>query len=169
MHRANRDTTIVRRSSSNLGQLRPPPQLATSTQRQNVDCTEVEAGREEEAAVRAGSRLARRGLQRRLLWVSLFIVACTLLWFTHIKGVLQLGIVSSMLLEGVSRYALGLCGDPSRLGIKVSSAAAQRSDNSHLAPRTEPSPAWSAPVSFKLFALPPYPRAISALLAQRIA
>jgi len=33
------------------------------------------------------------------------------------------------LLEGVSRYALGLCGDPSRLGIKVSSAAAQRSDN----------------------------------------
>ena len=44
-----------------------------------------------------------------------------------------------MLLEGVSRYALGLCGDPSRLGIKVSSAAAQRSDNSHLSPRTEPS------------------------------
>ena len=74
MHRANRGGTIVRRSSSNLGQLRPPPQLATSTQRQNVDCTEVEAGREEEAAVRAGSRLARRGLTRRLLWVSLFIV-----------------------------------------------------------------------------------------------
>ena len=44
-----------------------------------------------------------------------------------------------MLLGGVSGYALGLCGDPSRLGIKVSSAAAQRSDNSHLSPRTEPS------------------------------
>ena len=41
--------------------------------------------------------------------------------------------------RGYSRYALGLCGDPSRLGIKVSSAAAQRSDNSHLSPRTEPS------------------------------
>ena len=61
MHRANRGGTIVRRSSPNLGELRPPPQLATSTQRQNVDCTEVEAGREEEAAVRAGSWLARRG------------------------------------------------------------------------------------------------------------
>ena len=61
MHRANRDTTIVWRSSPNLGELRPPPQLATSTQRQNVDCMEVEAGREEEAAVRAGSWLARRG------------------------------------------------------------------------------------------------------------
>ena len=61
MHRANRGGTIVWRSSSNLGQLRPPPQLATSTQRQNVDCMEVEAGREEEAAVRAGSWLARRG------------------------------------------------------------------------------------------------------------
>ena len=36
-------------------------------------------------------------------------------------------IVSLYVLEGVSRYALGLCGDPSRLGIKVSSAAAQRS------------------------------------------
>ena len=30
-------TTIVRRSSPNLGELRPPPQLTTSTQRQNVD------------------------------------------------------------------------------------------------------------------------------------
>ena len=37
--------------------------------------------------MRAGSRLARRGLQRRLLWASLFIVACTLLWFTHIMRV----------------------------------------------------------------------------------
>ena len=35
--------------------------LATSTQRQNDDRVEVEAGREEEAAVRAGSWLARRG------------------------------------------------------------------------------------------------------------
>ena len=51
--------TIVWRSSPNLGELRPPPQLATSTQRQNVDCMEVEAGREEEAAVRAGSWLVR--------------------------------------------------------------------------------------------------------------
>ena len=44
MHRANRGGTIVRRSSPNLGELRPPPQLTTSTQRQNVDCMEVEAG-----------------------------------------------------------------------------------------------------------------------------
>ena len=79
MHRAHRGGTIVRRSSPNLGELRPPPQLTTSTQRQNVDCMEVEAGREEEAAVRAGSRPARRGLPRRLLSASLFIVACTLL------------------------------------------------------------------------------------------
>ena len=35
--------------------------LATSTQRQNDDRVEVEAGREEEAAVRAGNWLARRG------------------------------------------------------------------------------------------------------------
>ena len=49
MHRANRGGTIVRRSTPNLGELRPPPQLTTSTQRQNVDCMEVEAGREEEA------------------------------------------------------------------------------------------------------------------------
>ena len=34
--------------------------LATSTQRQNDDRVEVEAGREEEAAVRAGNWLARR-------------------------------------------------------------------------------------------------------------
>ena len=87
MHRANRDTTIVWRSSPNLGELRPPPQLATSTQRQNVDCTEVEAGREEEAAVRAGSRLARRGLPRRLFSVSFLIVPNTVLSFTHILRV----------------------------------------------------------------------------------
>ena len=37
--------------------------------------------------MRAGSRPARRGLPRRLLWASLFIVPCTLLWFTHTKRV----------------------------------------------------------------------------------
>ena len=58
MHRANRDGTIAWRSS---GQTLTAARLATSTQRQNVDCTEVEAGREEKAAVRAGSRPARRG------------------------------------------------------------------------------------------------------------
>ena len=36
----------------------------------------------EEAAVRAGSRPARRGLPRRLLWASLFIVPYTCLLYT---------------------------------------------------------------------------------------
>ena len=58
MHRANRDGTIAWRSS---GQTLTAARLATSTQRQNDDRVEVEAGREEEAAVRAGSWLARRG------------------------------------------------------------------------------------------------------------
>ena len=58
MHRANRDGTIAWRSS---GQTLTAARLATSTQRQNDDRVEVEAGREEEAAVRAGNWLARRG------------------------------------------------------------------------------------------------------------
>ncbi len=57
MHRANRDGTIAWRSS---GQTLTAARLATSTQRQNDDRVEVEAGREEEAAVRAGNWLARR-------------------------------------------------------------------------------------------------------------
>ena len=58
MHRANRDGTIAWRSS---GPTLTAARLATSTQRQNDDRVEVEAGREEEAAVRAGNWLARRG------------------------------------------------------------------------------------------------------------
>ena len=57
MHRANRDLAIAWRSS---GQTLTAARLATSTQRQNDDRVEVEAGREEEAAVRAGNWLARR-------------------------------------------------------------------------------------------------------------
>ena len=58
MHRANRDLAIAWRSS---GQTLTAARLATSTQRQNDDRVEVEAGREKEAAMRAGNWLARRG------------------------------------------------------------------------------------------------------------
>ena len=85
-------------------------------------------------------------------------------------SVLQLGIVSSY----PSRGGIKVCSRPlwGLISAGYQGSIGGRAAKRQFTPRTEDRALprmVRAGVSFKLFALPPYPRAISALLAQRIA